>query len=172
MSEIKIKTSKGWLTEEEALDSDMDMIPALSKMQETVNFQHALDLCRPQLEKLIHRHLGIPQSEFVLSQPSEWIWGGFNICLPIHISTRYSKLPRRALIRFPLPSSVGETFNPGNIDEKLRCEAATYIWLRSNCPTIPIPRLLGMGFPGTQSVLLLCNNQCQMLLSTANALIL
>jgi hypothetical protein len=44
-------------------------------------------------------------------------------------------------------------FRPGNVDEKLRTEAATYIWLQSNCPNIPVPRLFGFGFPGTQSVL-------------------
>lgn len=155
MSGFRIPISKfRGLTEEEALDSDNDIIPKLSLIQNLVNFEHELDLRRSQIEKLIHRHLGIPQSDFELSQSEDWICGSFNICLPIYISrTPYSKLPQQALIRFPLPFAVGETFNPGNTDEKLRCEAATYIWLQSNCPAVPIPRLLGMGFPGTQSVL-------------------
>ncbi|KEQ98347.1 hypothetical protein AUEXF2481DRAFT_36860 [Aureobasidium subglaciale EXF-2481] len=55
-------------------------------------------------------------------------------------------------MRFPLPYNIGEYFAPGTIDEKLRCEAATYVWLNKHCPTIPLPRLLGMGFPGSQSV--------------------
>lgn len=154
MSDFKMEASKGYLTEEEALDYEIDMMFALSKPQHIRNFQHELDLRRSQIERLIQRHLGIPQSDFVLSPPSEWIVGGFNICLPIHISSsHYPKLPRRAIIRFPVPFSVGETFNPGNMEEKLRCEAATYVWLQRSCPTVPIPDLLGMGFPGTQSVL-------------------
>jgi len=156
MSNFTIATSKECFTKEEVLGSDLDMIPALSDLQNTVEFQQQLELQRAQIIELISRHLGVPQSDFVLSQPSEWIWGGFNICLPIHIhlgAARHHKLPERALIRFPLPFNVGEEFSPGSVDEKLRCEAATYIWLRSNCPSIPIPRLLGVGFPGTQSVL-------------------
>jgi len=70
MSEIKIPTSKGRLTEEEAFDCDNDMIPVLSKTQNTLNSQHELDLHRPQIEQLVHRDLGIPQSDFVLGQPS------------------------------------------------------------------------------------------------------
>lgn len=153
MVEFTIATSKERLTEAEALDSDLDMIPALSSQHQTDEFRQQLDLGRSQIEKIISRHLGIPQSDFVLSQSSEWIWGGFNVCLPIHINSAHKfKLPRRALIRFAVPFRVGEDFSPGSVDEKLRCEAATYLWLRQNCPMVPIPRLLGMGFPGTQSV--------------------
>ncbi|KAF2756136.1 hypothetical protein EJ05DRAFT_512686 [Pseudovirgaria hyperparasitica] len=152
MGVIKVATPKTALTEEEALDTDADITPKLYSLQNTIKFKDALNLRRSEIENLIHRHLGISQSDFVLSERAEWICGSFNICLPIHISsTHHLKLPQRALIRFPLPFGVGETFDPGNADEKLRCEAATYIWLQSNCPTIPIPRLLGMGFPGMQS---------------------
>ncbi|KAJ5535665.1 hypothetical protein N7513_008851 [Penicillium frequentans] len=34
---------------------------------------------------------------------------------------------KRALIRFPLPYKVGESKNPGNVDEKLRYKATTFI---------------------------------------------
>nr|POF12755.1 hypothetical protein CFP56_09907 [Quercus suber] len=143
MDDFTIAIPKGRLTVEQALDRDSDVIPVLANLEHTLDFQRQLDLRRSQIEKLIQRHLGIPQSGFVLSQPSEWIWGSFNICLPIDIISAYDKkLPRQVLIRFPLPFNVGEDFRPGSIDEKLRCEAATYIWLRSNCPTVPIPRLL------------------------------
>ncbi|KAL3473706.1 hypothetical protein BJX99DRAFT_272126 [Aspergillus californicus] len=47
------------------------------------------------------------------------------------------------LVRFPLPYRVGDEFRPGNGDEKVRCEAATYAWLQENCPDIPISRLYG-----------------------------
>ena len=50
------------------------------------------------------------------------------------------------MIRFPLPYKVGEGHFPGNSDEKARVEAATYIWLRDNCPAVPVPKLLGFGF--------------------------
>ncbi|KAF2768962.1 hypothetical protein EJ03DRAFT_351624 [Teratosphaeria nubilosa] len=50
-----------------------------------------------------------------------------------------------------MPHAVGESYAPGTVDEKVRYEAATYVWLERECPMIPIPRLLGMGFPGCQS---------------------
>ena len=69
-------------------------------------------------------------------------------CIPIHVD----KWSKRVLIRFPLPYKVRESPCPGNADEKLRCEAATFIWMRENCPEIPIPHLWAFGFPGGQSV--------------------
>ncbi|RMZ76005.1 hypothetical protein DV738_g5194, partial [Chaetothyriales sp. CBS 135597] len=46
------------------------------------------------------------------------------------------------MFRLPLPYKVGGAENG---DEKIRCEAATYIWLQENCPSVPIPRLHGFG---------------------------
>jgi hypothetical protein len=38
------------------------------------------------------------------------------------------------------------------VDEKLRCEVATYSWIHQNCPMVPIPCLYGFGFPDGQTV--------------------
>jgi len=155
MPEFAISVSK-WkqVTEEEALDDDWDMIPTLTAFRKTRQFCDRLECHRTQLEALIARHLGIPASDFVLLSKDHWIWGSFNICLPLDIKrTAYtSSLPRQAILRFALPFRCGEEYNPGNVEEKLRCEAATYIWLQRHCPSIPTPRLLGIGFPGTESV--------------------
>lgn len=129
------------------------MLPILYELQHLFDFREYLFSHRRQIEQLVSRHLGISTAQFVLSEEAEWISGSFNNCLPINIdNARKYGLPRRAMIRCPLPFNVGEAFSPGSIDEKLRCEAATYIWLKQYCPSIPIPRLLGMGFPGSQSV--------------------
>ena len=42
--------------------------------------------------------------------------------------------------------------NPGNVDEELRFEVATYIWIHEIYPTVPIPTLYGFGFPDGQTV--------------------
>lgn len=139
---------------EQALDDDWDMIPTLTAFAKTREFCRDLESRRQSLEVLISRHLGISSTEFVLLGQENWVWGSFNICLPIDIkpSNRKSTLPRQAILRFPLPFRCGEDYSPGNVEEKLRCEAATYIWLQQNCPTIPIPRLLAIGIPATESV--------------------
>lgn len=130
------------------------MIPTLTAYAKTQSFCSDLESHRPQLERLISRHLGISTSEFVLLGREHWVWGSFNICLPIDIKCMlYTRtLPRQAILRFPLPFRCGEEFSPGNVEEKLRCEAATYIWLQRYCPSIPTPRLLAVGFPGAESV--------------------
>jgi hypothetical protein len=155
MSKSTISVSRfKQVTEEEALDDDWDMIPTLTAFAETRRFCQRLEDHRDQLEKLVARHLGIPVSDVVLVGQEHWIWGSFDICLTIAIKrTAYtSNLPPQVMLRFALPFRCGEGYSPGNVGEKLRCEAATYIWLQRHCPSIPTPRLLAMGFPGTDSV--------------------
>ncbi|KAK0103267.1 hypothetical protein ONS95_005300 [Cadophora gregata] len=41
--------------------------------------------------------------------------------------------------------------SPGNADEKLRCEVASYLWIQENCPDVSIPYLFGFGFPNGQT---------------------
>jgi len=98
----------------------------------------------------VSKHLGIPQAACTLSEPIEWRHGSFNTCLPVWI--HHPQAPRRVIVRFPLPYRVGESHFPGNVEEKVRTEAATYIWLQSKCPSVPIPRFFAFGLPGTQCV--------------------
>lgn len=155
MIEFAIKIKK-WeeMTEKQVLAEDWDMIPTLTAFAKTREFCQVLEDHRIQLEELISRHLGVPPSDFVLLDQEYWFWGSFNVCLPIDIENtrRASRLPRQALLRFALPFRCGEDYSPGNVEEKLRCEAATYIWLQRSHPSIPTPQLLGMGFPDAESV--------------------
>ncbi|KAH0371220.1 hypothetical protein KCU65_g1885, partial [Aureobasidium melanogenum] len=152
MTGPSILTRHGFITEQEALEVELDVIPRLHRRRESDSFRQKLQSSSSHIRDLISRHLQIPESEFVLDEPSAWIEGAFNICLGIELNKeRYPHLPQTALIRFPMPFNIGEDFAPGAMDEKLRCEAATYIWMRENCPNIPLPRLLGMGFPGSQT---------------------
>jgi len=154
MGDFAIPISK-WdtLTEEQALDNDWDQVPTLTAFAKTQQFCDRLERQRPQLLRIVSRHLGIATSDFELLEREHWVWGSFNICLPIDIKQTYwSTLPRQAILRFALPFRCGEDYSPGNVEEKIRCEAATYIWLQRHCPSIPIPRLLGMGLPGKETV--------------------
>ncbi|KAI5273016.1 hypothetical protein E4T47_03812 [Aureobasidium subglaciale] len=154
MDDFTISTSKGRLTESEALEIELDMIPALQMPQKIATFKHNdLYLRKPLIEDLISRHLGIPTSGFVLDEPQDWIHGSFNLCLVLDIdSSHRARLPRTAVTRIPLSIGDFEHSDSDLVDEKLRCEAATYVWLQKNCPSSPTPRLLGIGFPGGRSV--------------------
>ena len=127
------------ITLADALSRDKDVIQQMLQFKKKTLFLYYLLENRPQMCLALSRHLGISQDEIILSEPAhpEWIHGSFNYCVSATITCarNSSSLPRRVIIRFPLPYKVGEAFCPGNVDEKIRCEAATYIWLHQNCPT-------------------------------------
>jgi hypothetical protein len=77
----------------------------------------------------------------------EWVHGSFDACIPICIGDSFRFSARKVFIRFPLPYKVGESQYLGSAEEKLRCEVATYIWIQSHFPDVPIPCLRGFGFP-------------------------
>lgn len=89
----------------------------------------------------------------IFTQDGELVWlhGSFNVCIPVRVHVGESKSIKLAL-RVPLPYKVGEEHFPGNAEEKVRSEAATYIWIGENCPDIPIARLCGFGLAGGLSV--------------------
>lgn len=153
VNELVVKTGSHTYTLDDALAAETDILPALKAPQQTVRFRREqLEARRSQIQQVVCRHLNISSNKLVLSETSEWIHRGFNICLPIEIlDTRSQKLPRKAMMRVVLPHAVGESYSPGTVDEKVRCEAATYAWLQRECPDIPIPQLLGIGLPGGRS---------------------
>lgn len=74
------------------------------------------------------------------------------MCVPVLIPATGRRGHDTVFVHFPLPYKVGEARNPGNVDEKLRAEIATYVWLQENCPDVSIPTLYGFGLPDEQCV--------------------
>ncbi|KAK4106316.1 hypothetical protein N658DRAFT_519900 [Parathielavia hyrcaniae] len=142
---------RGRITLEDAMGEDENVIHRLSYPEKRAIFYLYLDRRRALIAEVISRHL-ISTKLLRLGELKEWIHGSFNACIPISINPPQPGLSNLVVIRFPLPYKVGEAHFPGNVEEKLRCEAATYVWLQQNCPDVPIPRLFGFGFPGTQSL--------------------
>lgn len=97
---------------------------------------------------MAHRlHLDVTACK--LEYVNTWISGSFNDCIPVYIDKLSGT---RVLVRIPLPYKIGEETNPGNADEKLRCEVASYMWIQENSPEIPIPKLFGCGITDGQTV--------------------
>ncbi|KJZ72472.1 hypothetical protein HIM_08141 [Hirsutella minnesotensis 3608] len=145
---------RGRISLEDALAEDVDIARELSWPGRRYWFWLELYARRDDMAHVVSRHLGLRLSDFALGGVEKWIHGSFNACVPVHVAAGAAArtgLPRRALLRFPLPYKVGDDVCPGNADEKLRSEAATYLWLQQNCPDVPVPRLLGFGFPGKRS---------------------
>ena len=134
---------------ESACEAERNILLELSYPSKRVEFFLELFQKKEEIKQLVSHHLGLkPHQLCQIGGFSEWKHGSFNVCIPVYISKWNRRPKNRVMIRFPLPYKLGESSNPGNMDEKVRSEAATYVWMKQNCPEIPIPHLWGFGFGG------------------------
>lgn len=137
----------------EALDEEENMIVRLAYPNQRIEFYFWILQHLKDFEAIVSHHLSLAAGEICqFGKVEDWRHGSFNVCIPISIDNWRRHPGRRVLLRIPLPYKVGESVCPGNADEKLRTEVATFIWIQNNCPNIPIPYLWGFGFPGGRSV--------------------
>ncbi|RDL41490.1 Uncharacterized protein BP5553_01469 [Venustampulla echinocandica] len=137
---------RGNITLDRALNDDGNVPIELRYPRQKQEFWKYLSARKDEIEALVSFHLGVSRCR--VDDESVWLSSRFNVCIPVHINTPSSA--RVVLVRIPLPYKVGEALCPGNVDEKLRCEVATYIRMQEMCPDIPIPFLFGFGFPDGQ----------------------
>ncbi|ATY63678.1 hypothetical protein CCM_07841 [Cordyceps militaris CM01] len=138
----------GPITATDAKARSSNILHALQYPSQKDAFYKRIEGHRTLIAEVVAHHLGTKPSDIDISPQDYWRHGSFNLCVPIAVRAHQSaqpKIPEHVFIRFPLPYRVGEAGRPGNSDEKLNCEAATYAWLQENCPSIPIPRLYGFG---------------------------
>lgn len=138
---------KGTITLDQALSDDDNLLAALGYPRQKREFWNYLSAHKAEIEAAVSFHLNV---KCRVADEGTWLSGSYDVCVPVHISPPSTL--RVVLVRIPLPYKLGEAFRPGNVDEKLRCEAASYIWLQQNCPDIPIPFLYGFGLPDGQTV--------------------
>lgn len=148
-----LRTLHGKITLDAALAEEHDMLQRLTYWQKRFDFLVYLREHRAEIEAVVSYHLGLNgKGSCYIAPLNDWIHGSFNMCLPVYVKNWRNHIEKRVMIRFPLPYKLGEETCPGNVDEKLRCEAATYIWIQENCPDVPIPQLLGFAFSGNLRV--------------------
>ena len=150
---VTLPLLRGTTSIQSALEQEDDMLLELDYPEQRIDFFVSLYSKRAFIVDIVSYHLGLAPSDTCwLGDVNEWIHGSFNVCIPLYVRKLNQHPEKCALIRFPLPYKVGESKNPGNVDEKIRCEAATFIWMQEHCPEIPIPQLYGFGLVGGQSV--------------------
>lgn len=138
------------VTYSDVKDEEFNMLHQLDYYAQQVQFFAHLRDKSDWMEAVVTHHLNLSSpAACEVSRIEDWLHGSFNVCIPITIHNRQNK---RVLLRFPLPYSNGEAFNPGNSDEKIRCEVGTYAWLQENCPEIPIPQLFGFSLSSGEVV--------------------
>ncbi|GKZ42598.1 hypothetical protein AbraIFM66951_002289 [Aspergillus brasiliensis] len=131
---------------EDALADDDNVLHRLDYPQKHKDFWSYLVSIKADIEATVAFHLSATYCR--VDDEANWMFGSYNVCIPVWVNP---PSVNRVLVRIPLPYKIGEATNPGNVDEKLRCEVATYIWIRQNCPSVPIPLLHGFAFPDGQT---------------------
>jgi hypothetical protein len=145
---------QGPVTYSEAKEEETNILQEITYVALAAKFKDQIEARSATIEALVAHHLNLKanSSSICISDRSEWLNGSFNLCVPVTVESPKLKFSRRVLMRFPLPYKTAEAVRPGNGDEKVRCEAATYAWIREECPSIPTTCLLGFGLSTGQRV--------------------
>lgn len=138
------------VTYSDVKDEEFNILHQLEYYDAQTQFFRRLYDKRDSMKVAVAHHLGLnSSSECYVSDTKDWLHGSFNVLVPVKINCWAGK---QVLMRFPLPYRIGESFRPGNCDEKVRCEAGAYAWLQENCPDVPIPQLYGFSLSSGETV--------------------
>ncbi|EEP81184.1 predicted protein [Uncinocarpus reesii 1704] len=137
---------RGEVTYSWARNAETNILVALEDHKKTIKLCANLLKKSALLQQAAAHHLRLSPEQCEPSHPKSWLFGSFNVCIPISVPGN-----KEVLMRFPILHRIGESFRPGNADEKLRCEAGAYAWLRENCPSIPVPKLYGFSLSTGQN---------------------
>ncbi|OTB18818.1 hypothetical protein K445DRAFT_8841 [Daldinia sp. EC12] len=140
-----LSTLRGAVSLKDALGEDDDILAQLRYPEQQKRFWASLVTRKADIEALVRYHMGVDWCYICTTEV--WGAGSFNVVLPVLIRGKVWGENERVYVRFPLPYKVGEAEYKGNVEEKVRTEIATYIWLQQNCSDVPIPKLHGFGLP-------------------------
>ncbi|KAK4236864.1 hypothetical protein C8A03DRAFT_45194 [Achaetomium macrosporum] len=143
-----ISTLRGPVSLQAALDEDDDVLAQLRYPEQQKKFWASLAARKADIEALVRYHMGVDWSYVCATEI--WEAGSFNVVIPVLIRAKGRRDNERVYVRFPLPYQIGEAEHPGNVEEKLRAEIATYSWLQEHCPDVSIPILHAL-FSGPQN---------------------
>ncbi|KAJ4527924.1 hypothetical protein HRR83_000676 [Exophiala dermatitidis] len=130
------------LSWEEVEEEDDNMLVKLPRNRLREEFLDDIQQHTSDIGGIVAHHLSLSKTQQCrIADRAEWLYGDFNACIPITVSNWRAQ---RLLLRCPFPHMVGQPFG---LDEKIRCEAATFAWISSNCSEVPTPRLWGFGLP-------------------------
>jgi hypothetical protein len=125
-----------------ALQQDFNVVKRAEHATTTKNFCQLLREHEKDIIAITRHHLGLATLDACEVQ-SQWMIGGFNVCIPICVTGSFNGT---VLLRCPLPHMHAEPYYPGTVEENMRSEVGAYSWMRDNCPSVRIPQLYGFGF--------------------------
>ena len=134
---------------EEALDDDGNVLVPLRFPELREQFLDSLESQKADIKALVRCQMNVRTCR--VGRCELWRSGSFNLVIPILLLSEDT-----VFLPLALPYRIGEHEAPGNLEEKLRAEIATYLWLQENCPGVPIPVLHAFGLPDGSTV---CTHQ-------------
>ena len=129
-------------TLESVLEDESDVLHRLTYTTALRNLKTYVTEKQETILQAVAEHVGV--SPATCQFDGDLSLGGFNLCIPVKVHAGGCHT-RKVMFRIPLHHKVGETLYPGNVDEKLRTEAAIYVLIREKWPDFPITELLGFG---------------------------
>ena len=144
------------ITYSSAKNKEINILHCLGYPGKETQFFNLLNSRRTWISAIVAHHLNLDSPDAChVADVGDWLHGSFKVCIPVTIVGSWKgkqQFGERVLLRLPLPYRVGEAFRPGNADEKVRCEACSYAWLKDNCSDIPIPHLYGFALSTNETV--------------------
>ncbi|QDS73257.1 hypothetical protein FKW77_004296 [Venturia effusa] len=126
---------------EDAIASESDTIREEKERRKTAQFISELEASRCEIELETAHHLCLPSQRCLVSKREHWKLGRFNVGVRVDMPGHSTP---SVLMRYPLPNKLSD----GQlVEEKMRCEIATYAYMQDNCPDVPIANLIGFGLP-------------------------
>lgn len=139
----------GLRTFEDARKKDFNILQRHDNLLSKEKFLSELCGRRDVLAAIPKHHLMLEEAASCrVSDPTDWIQGSFDVCIPTEARSR--NFNSDVTVRCPLPSKLAESRFAGTVDEKMRTEIASYVFMQRECPDIRIPHLYGFGFSNTQ----------------------
>jgi hypothetical protein len=129
------------VTYSEAAKSNNNMLVESHWPRQKHEFMAYLQRETRALEQVVIHHLSLSSHEACTVSPARcWKFGSFNVVIPVMVNNSYE-----VAVRCPWPHRMHSPTSPDIAGEKIRGEAATYAWVSSHCPNVPIPKFLGFG---------------------------
>ncbi|KAG9250229.1 uncharacterized protein F5Z01DRAFT_640481 [Emericellopsis atlantica] len=138
-----------WISITSAGEEESNIILAIRHRRAANKFRQWLWNQREDIAALVRSHLHLPKDDanyaFEVIPTEYWRQGGFNMCVLV-VAMVGGRATSRFVFRCPLPHKLAESQYPGTMDEKIRCEVASYVWMQEHCRDVRIPALHSFGF--------------------------
>ncbi|EAS32869.3 uncharacterized protein CIMG_13750 [Coccidioides immitis RS] len=102
-----------------AKDEEVNILHCLGYVKQCAKFFDVLHHKRAWMRLIVAHHLGASPNACYVAGPEDWIYGSFNVCIPVTVSSSWRRKRQRLMLWFPLPYCVSDHFCPGNSNEKL-----------------------------------------------------